>query len=110
MRYNNKIIKRNFNESYGETFFDRGVQFISHYGTPQLRHPTAEEVATLNMHAHVWKAGDRYFKLAHKYYGDAALWWVIAQFNQKPTESHVLVGQLIRIPTPLDRVLEYYGY
>jgi len=53
---------------------------------------------------HVWKLGDRFYKLAHKYYSNAEMWWVIAWYNQTPTESHVSPGQLIQIPLPLDKV------
>jgi len=52
--------------------------------------------------------GDRYFKLAHRFYGDSKLWWVIAWFNKKPTESHVDVGDLILIPTDLYQILNIF--
>ena len=49
--------------------------------------------------------GDRYFKLAYEYYGDSKLWWVIAWYNQKPSEADVKNGDTIFIPLPLDKVL-----
>ena len=48
-----------------------------------------------------------YSKLAHKHYGDSSLWWVIAWFNKRPTESHVTVGTVIVIPMPIQKVLKY---
>lgn len=30
---------------------------------------------------HVWMQGDRLDILAQKYYGDARLWWIIAEYN-----------------------------
>ena len=57
---------------------------------------------------HVWKAGDCYYKLANQYYGDAQYWWVIALFNQKPTEADVDLGDLIEIPLPLEAILRVY--
>jgi nucleoid-associated protein YgaU len=47
--------------------------------------------------------------LAHKHYGDANLWWIIAWYNKKPTEAHVKMGDIITIPLPLDKVIRYLG-
>jgi len=44
--------------------------------------------------------------LASKYYGDPKQWWVIASFNRTPTESHVKIGDLIRIPLSLADALQ----
>ena len=54
---------------------------------------------------HVWGLGDRLYKLAHQYYGDPALWWIIAWYNTRPTEAHFKQGDVIRIPLPLNEVL-----
>ena len=54
--------------------------------------------------------GDRYYKLAASFYGDARYWWIIAWFNKKPTESHIKVGDIIRIPTSLGDILAAMGY
>ena len=43
------------------------------------------------------------------YYDVAELWWVIAQFNQKPTDSHYSLGDVVYIPLPLEKVLTLYG-
>ena len=51
--------------------------------------------------------GERLDSLAHKSYGDASLWWVIAQFNQLPTEGHVKLGNILYVPLPLERILQY---
>ena len=70
-----------------------------------MPYPTVEQAGNLTFINHVWKQGDRYFKLASEYYGDPTLWWVIAWFNKKPTESHVKLGDIIQIPMPLETVL-----
>ena len=62
-------------------------------------------MSEITTNGYIWGVGDRYFKLAHRFYGDSKLWWVIAWFNKKPTESHVDVGDLILIPTDLDQIL-----
>lgn len=75
-----------------------------------MRHPTAEESATLDLIPHEWSLGDRYFKLASKYYRDPKLWWIIAHYNQRPTESYITIGETIEIPLPLERILKLLGY
>lgn len=104
-RYDNGRPFVNTQEIYEEFFEDRDVNYIRQFRTGMLAHPTVEDRARLQPIKHVWTLGDRYSKLAHKYYGDPALWWVIAWYNQRPTEAHVKPGIMIRIPTPLDQVL-----
>jgi len=96
----------NSERMYKEHFRKRGVPYIRHYSTPELRHPTVEEVADMATLTHVWKQGDRYFKLAHYHYGDPKLWWVIAWLNQAPTEAHLEFGDEILIPLELEVFLE----
>jgi nucleoid-associated protein YgaU len=104
----NRIQRRKFTnreELYKNTFKERGVNHIEQYVTPILNHPNAEQLRGIQKITHIWKLGDRYSKLAHVHYGDARYWWVIAWYNQKPTESHVKVGEGVYIPKPLNRVL-----
>ena len=79
------------------------------FRSADFRHPTEEEIEKLTLYPHRWTLGDRFFKLAHEYYGDSSLWWVIAWFNQMPTEAHIVQGDLIYIPSPLDQITSYYG-
>tara|TARA_R100000234_G_C5003645_1_gene181525 strand:+ start:4454 stop:4792 length:339 start_codon:yes stop_codon:yes gene_type:complete len=109
-RYTNEVPIINNSSFYEEFFKERGVKYIKQFKTGRLKHPTVEEMASLERVRHVWTVGDRYYKLAHKYYGDPTLWWVIAWFNLKPTEGHCRAGDIIRIPLPLDRVLEMLRY
>ena len=44
------------------------------------------------------QGGDRLDSIAQEYLGDATLWWVIAQFNRKPTEGHLSPGDVIKLP------------
>jgi nucleoid-associated protein YgaU len=85
----------------------RGLKHINQYRTQTLRYPSPSEVRTLDFEKHIWKVGDRFSKLAYKYYGDVEMWWVIAMFNKSPTEAHVKTGNLIYIPLPLDKTLNY---
>tara|TARA_R110000824_G_scaffold138078_2_gene302746 strand:- start:60 stop:287 length:228 start_codon:yes stop_codon:yes gene_type:complete len=70
-----------------------------------MRHASPQDIMGLDMIGHTWKVGDRFYKLAQEHYGDSTLWWVIAWFNQTPTESHLEIGDGIQIPMPLDKVL-----
>jgi hypothetical protein len=54
---------------------------------------------------HIWVVGDKFYKLADRYYGDSRDWWIIAKFNNKPTESHVKIGETLLIPTPVQEAL-----
>jgi len=101
---------RNNSETYKKDLEERGYpNGIIHYATPTLKHPTVAEMAKLQRQQHLWKIGDRYYKLAHKYYGNAKYWWVIAWYNKKPTESHMQLGETLYIPSPLEDILRYFG-
>ena len=105
-RYDDRPVGINRTEQYQEVLDEKNLNHIKQYFSPKLRHPTAGEVSQLELIQHEWKIGDRYFKLANQYYGDSKLWWIIAWFNQRPTESHVTIGETIEIPLPLDRILK----
>jgi nucleoid-associated protein YgaU len=107
-RYAGTVVIYNDAEIYEEFLKERGLTNLQQFASSTMYHPTARERATLNRMHHTWKVGDRYYKLAQEYYGDSRYWWVIAQYNQKPTESDVLLGDAIIIPLPLEDVLAYY--
>lgn len=106
-RFRNRRININDNELYEQLLEERNVTQIKHYETPNFEYPNYKQVGSLTIREHVWKKGDRYFKLAHEFYGDSKLWWVIAWYNKKPTESHVKLGDVVYIPTPVGRVLTF---
>lgn len=104
-RYSNRRVVKNSSEMYDNTFSERNVKFINHYETAKFIYPNENNIGTLTLVNHVWSLGDRFYKLAHQYYGDAKDWWIIAKFNNLPTESHVLLGDVILIPTPIEQVI-----
>jgi hypothetical protein len=81
---------------------------VRHYATPRLTYPTMRERQRISAYAHYWKVSDTYWKLAEKAYGEPTYWWIIAWFNQIPTEAHLRPGLKIYIPTPLEDVLAIY--
>lgn len=107
-RYEDKEVGINATDRYKEIFRKRKVNYIRQFFTQELKHPTEEQIQNLSIIDHTWKEGDRFFKLAHQYYGDSTMWWVIAWFNRTPTESHADLGDTIHVPLPLERILEYY--
>jgi len=107
-RYRNRLLFSNDNELYSDLLEERGVERIQQYITAETI--DLRKVDNITTISHVWKTGDRYFKLANQYYGRPELWWIIALYNQRPTEFHVKLGDIIYIPVPLDAVLYYLGY
>ena len=85
----------------------RDVPYIVHYVTPLMSKITPKQRSSLTKTHHIWKTGDRFYKLAARHYGDPTLWWVLAWYNGTPTESHVKAGWTIYIPFPVERVLSY---
>ncbi|MAF24130.1 hypothetical protein CL634_00885 [bacterium] len=109
MRYILRKVFSNTSEAYESVLENRGVRKINQYTTPRLKYPTVNQISSLNRLTHIWTVGDRYYKLAHKHYGNVKYWWVLAWYNRKPTESHVKLGEMVFIPLPLDDVLRIAG-
>ena len=109
-RMGNRKIYHNSKKIYEHLRKQRGIsKAIRHYGTPDLKELTTEEISTLDVIRVEWSVGTKLYKLAHEHYNDSKLWWVIALFNQKPTDSHFSNGDVVYIPLPLERVLSLYG-
>jgi hypothetical protein len=109
-RYDNRKVGVNRTEQYEEIINAKKTNFLRQYTSPAIIHPSIEQLSTIETIKHVWKLGDKYYKLANKHYGDSKLWWVIALFNLRPTEAHIDLGDIVEIPVPLERVLHIYGY
>jgi nucleoid-associated protein YgaU len=77
------------------------------YSTPSFQRLSAAQRRSLTEIKHVWKTGDRYYKLAATYYGRPELWWAIALYNNKPTEGQIFLGDTIRVPMPIETYLRY---
>ena len=106
-RFTNRRVIDNANILYQEMLEERGANVFRQYETPNFRYPTAQELRDIKFIRHVWKDGDKFFKLATEHYGDPKLWWIIAWFNKIPTESHPKKAQIILIPKPLGKILTY---
>ena len=104
-RYNGRGRAVNDSEMYEDIFELRGIQRMVQYTTPKLNYPDNEDFNRIRTVEYVWKSGDKFWRLSAKHYGDPKKWWVIAQFNQKPTEGHLSEGDTIQIPLDLSVAL-----
>ena len=102
-RYSNKTQIVNNTDYYAP--LRREKSSIVHHATPILKHPSLNNRRKLRTINHIWKYGDRLYKLADKYYNDSRFWWVIAWYNAMPTEASLRAGDVIAIPTNLEKTL-----
>lgn len=107
-RYTNRNIVNNDAEIFEKTLDNRNLKFFRHYTTAKFRFPSDAEISKLNLVRETWKLGDKLYKYSYKYYGSSELWWIIAWFNQKPTEGHFNIGDPILIPMPLERMFTFF--
>jgi nucleoid-associated protein YgaU len=63
-----------------------------------LLRPTSM-VSAIELISHTIKQGEDLHRLALKYYGDAKLWWFIADFNPLLSENDLKVGDQVLIPS-----------
>jgi nucleoid-associated protein YgaU len=113
-RYRNTSIFENDDLDYWKVFRNRfgkneQATSITQYETFNIEYPTEDEILQLTFVTNFWTMGDRLHKYAEKHYGDPTYWWVIAWFNKKPSDAHFSIGDMIKIPLPLDQALEAYG-
>ena len=87
----------------------RKLQRIIFYGTSKLYHPDVIDRSSLRTDTHIWKYGDRLYHLAHKYYNNPELWWIIGWYNGAPTEAHLKKGDVIEIPIELENIATMLG-
>jgi nucleoid-associated protein YgaU len=104
-RYKGRNKGTNDSEMYKDMLEKRGLEKLVQYTTPTLNFPNDDELNRIRTIDYSWKVGDKFWRLASENYSDPKLWWVIAQFNQKPTEGHLEPGDIIKIPLDLAVVL-----
>ncbi len=109
-RLSNRNVFRNTNLLYDEKFKQKDVKYINQYNSATISFPSVEQLTEITYDTKTWKVGDRLHKIAYNSYGDSRYWWVIAQFNKKPTEHHFKVGDIYYVPLNLEDVLNAFGY
>jgi nucleoid-associated protein YgaU len=99
----------NESEYYSPLRSKRDVKKISHFKTPVLRNPDISDRGRIATTQHVWKYGDRFYKLASQYYGDSEYWWVIPWYNGIAAEAQINTGYILFIPLNLSEALNALG-
>ena len=107
---NQTLDDSDYKRVYSDKFDQNKRFFLSKIATLDIKYPEFSDILNFTYSSHVWSMGDRYYKLAYQHYGSPQYWWVIAWFNKKPTESHIEVGDIIRVPKPIGEVLSTLGY
>ena len=105
-RYTDRLKAINNKEQYDKLFEKRGVKQIVQYRSPSAVYVTDEQISSVECHNVTWYLGLSFERLAADFYGDSTQWWVIAGFNRIPTESHVELGQVIKVPKSLADALQ----
>lgn len=107
-RYENRNTK-NANPLYDKHLEKRDINRLLHYTTPKFDYNLLNSNPEFEVQEYIWKYGDRLSKLAQVYYSDPSLWWIIAYVNQKPTDHHYNEGDIIIVPFPPGKVIEFMG-
>ena len=89
-------IKNVTREQLEELLESRGVEKIKFYNNYVFSRDFLDK--EYNIVEHIWSHGDKLYKLAHKYYGDRNLFWLIGLYNNKPTDAHYRYGDVVFIP------------
>ncbi len=107
-RYNNTKFFKNDLTIYDSVFEDRGVKYIRQYMTSNFKPLTRAQRRLIREETVRWQVGDRLEKIASQAYGDGSYWWIIARYNNKPTDAHYEVGQQVLIPKPFSVIRSIY--
>jgi|TARA_E500000318_G_C3437981_1_gene163830 nucleoid-associated protein YgaU len=103
--YNTNIVENDFRGSMSRSLESRGATTAIHFSKQDFNKITEVDRAAFENEAYIYKSGDRLFKIAFDAYGDSRYWYLLAWWNQKPTDFHCKVGDIIYIPRPLKDVL-----
>ena len=101
-------IFRNRHRNYIDVFKRKKKAGLVQWTTPRFRQISPVSRRSIFEISHVWKTGDRFYKLAHQYYNYSEYWWVIAWYNKRPTDAHYNLGDKVFIPKPLEKILRNF--
>jgi hypothetical protein len=104
-RNRDRFVFSNSSELYENILRRKKITSLKQYGTASFSSLRAKR--SIKTFPHVWTTGDRYYKLASTYFDNPRLWWIIALYNQKPTEGHLKKGDVLRIPVSINLLLYY---
>ena len=104
-RYVNKRVFKTIDSNTNKLLKSREIPSARILETFNIRPLSDEERKKFQTRTIVWQRRTRLFKLAYEFYGDPTLWWVIAWFNQRPTDADYSPGDQVLIPFPLEEVI-----
>lgn len=79
---------------------ENGVRYLNRIQYPKIEISDSDVIIT-------GLYGQRLENLAHKFYGNVELWWIIARANgQVDGSSYMIPGKEYRIPQNLARIIE----
>ena len=105
-RYNKYNIVKSTRQTRRGILERRDMSQAEHYDILKMHNPNYLERSRIATKIHVWKLGDKFYKLADTFYGDPRFWWVIAWYNGTPTEANLRLGAMIEIPLNLEEALK----
>ena len=77
------------------------------FSSPVFLYPPPDDLDLMTIKTYTWQYGDKFWKIASKFYGDSKAWWVIPWFNKKPLEADWRPGDIVEIPFPLNDMYQY---
>ena len=107
-RIRRKRKKLNNRAAYSKILKNRGVLNTTIMSTAVMRDPLLlVSDPSVTEKSILWTQGLKMWKIAADNYGDGRLYWVIALYNNKPTDAHWKVGDIVHIPFPVEYVVSY---
>lgn len=107
-RYRTTPVMENNSPKYEEIFQEKNISKIYHLTTKSFSDIT-KDINLFEYTYHTWSANDKLTILAHNYYSDSRLWFLIALINKVPNDFSLNVGDNLIIAFPPEKVLSYYG-
>ena len=107
-RYTNTKMFRNNLPMYENILEERATTEIAQYQTTRFKHLNESQKASIYEKEYSWQVGDRLEKISSRMYDNHQYWWIIARYNNKPTDAHYERGDVVKIPMPLSLILSYY--
>ena len=101
-RYTGRKIAINDLEEYEFLLEKRGRKEITQNEFFELNRDFTK--ANFKVQTHIWTQGDKLYKISAQYYGDIKFWWLIALWNNGPTDADYIMGQKIQIPYPISEL------
>ena len=108
MRFKKKKVVLNSSGEYSKILNNRKLKKVSISGTATIRDTlllVADPIVTER--SILWTQGTKMWKIAADHYGDGRLYWVIGIYNDKPTDAHWEIGDVVYIPTPVEYVVDF---